>query len=166
MRHASLTAFGQRLVQNNLRAVVVEAMVDLALPMDWRWCSADWAACDFIHEDGTRLEVKQSAAQQTWEAPQSAGRRRFDIAPRKGRWEGASWIEDPGRYAHLYLFADHPVTGETADHRDPSQWLFYAVPAANLPTTRSLSLARVGLLATPCRYAELSSSVERLRSVR
>jgi hypothetical protein len=36
-RHASGAAFGRPLVQNNLRAVFVEAMVDLALPDSWRW---------------------------------------------------------------------------------------------------------------------------------
>lgn len=162
-RHAGQSAFGRPLVQNNLRAVIVEAMVDLALPNDWRWCSADWAAWDFEHTDGTRLEVKQSAARQTWAAPGNPGQRRFDVAPRQGRWEGSAWIEEPGRHAHLYLFADHPIADDTADHRDPAQWVFYPVAAADLPAARTLSLSRVGLLTKPCCYAELEAALERLR---
>src|ERR1700753_2114891 len=86
-RIAAESAFGRPLIQNNLRAIVVEAMVDLAISTDWRWCSGDWAAWDFEHTDGTRLEVKQSAAQQTWSAPKVANAPRFDIAHRQGRYE-------------------------------------------------------------------------------
>jgi len=35
-RHAAQSAFGTPLVQNNLRAILVEAMVDLALSDEWR----------------------------------------------------------------------------------------------------------------------------------
>jgi hypothetical protein len=166
LRHAAGSAFGRPLVQNNLRAVVVEAMVDLALPEDWRWCSADWAGWDFEHADGTRLEIKQSAARQTWAAPRNPGQRRFDVAPRQGRWEGSVWIEEPGRHAHLYLFADHSVADDTADHRNPTQWVFYAVAASELPVARTVSLKRIELLTKPCRYAELAAVIERLRSDR
>lgn len=161
--HASNAAFGQPLVQNNLRAIVVEAMVDIALPDGWRWSSADWAGWDFEHLDGTRLEVKQSAARQTWAAPQVAGQRRFDIALRRGRWEGAAWLDEPGRHAHLYLFADHPVGDANADHRNPEQWRFYPIPASDLPETKTLSLTRVMRLAEPCPYDELASRIELLR---
>jgi len=162
-RHAALAAFGRPLVQNNLRAVVIEAMVDLALRPNWRWCSADWAGWDFEHPDGTRLEVKQSAARQTWDTPRNPAQRRFDVAKRKGRYEGAAWIEESGRHANLYLFADHPVTDESADHRDPAQWLFYVVGAAVLPDTKTVSLSRVRSLARPVGYGQLASGVERLR---
>jgi hypothetical protein len=148
------------LVQNTLRAVVVEAMIDLALRPDWRWCSADWAGWDFEHSDGTRLE---SAARQTWTAPRKPGQRRFDVAHRQGRWEGSVWIAEPGRRAHLYVFADHPIIDDTADHRDPMQWRFYAVAASELPSGRTISLSRVGQLTEPCGYAELAATVERFR---
>lgn len=162
-RHASDAAFGRPLIQNNLRAMVVEAMVDLALPEGWRWSSADWAGWDFEHNDGTRLEVKQSAARQTWAAPRNPGQRRFDAALRQGRWEGSVWLNEPGRHAHLYLFADHPITDDTADHRDPAQWLFYLVAASALPSAKTVSLNRVALLAAPSRYDELAVFVEKLR---
>ena len=165
-RHAAQSAFGRPLVQNTLRAVVVEAMIDLALRPDWRWCSADWAGWDFEHSDGTRLEIKQSAARQTWTAPRKPGQRRFDVAHRQGWWEGSIWIKRPGRHAHLYVFADHPLIDDRADHRDPAQWRFYAVAASDLPSGRTISLTRVGLLAEPCGYAELPASVEWLRGAR
>ena len=47
------------------RALIVEAIVSAALP-DWLWAPTDYAAFDFQHADGTRLEVKQSVARQSW----------------------------------------------------------------------------------------------------
>ena len=161
--HASYATFGRPLIQNNLRAVIVEAMVDLALPKSWRWTAADWAAWDFEHADGTRLEVKQSAARQTWAPPRRLGQRRFDIASRQGRWEGSAWFAEPGRNADLYIFADHAVVDDTADHRNPAQWVFYPAPTSVLPETKTLSLSRLMLLIEPCGYGELSSRIESLR---
>jgi hypothetical protein len=162
-RHSAESAFGRPIVQNNLRAIVVEAIVDLALPKSWRWCSGDWSAWDFEHTDGTYLEVKQSAAQQTWAAPAVQRQARFDIAHRQGRYEGANWIAEAGRFAHIYVFSHHPILGDGADHRDPAQWRFYVVPTIALPLARSLSLARLGTLARPCRIEDLAERVEELR---
>ena len=85
-RHAASRSFGRPLIQNDFRAVVVEAIVDLALrPAGWGWCSGDWAAWAFEHGDKTRLEVKLSAALQTWAAPKTVRQPRFDVAFRQGR---------------------------------------------------------------------------------
>jgi hypothetical protein len=162
-RHAATSAFGRPLIQNNLRALVVEAIVDLALPEGWRWCSADWAAWDFEHADGTYLEVKQSAARQTWAAPRNPSPPRFDIAHRKGRWDGAAWIAEPGRYAHIYVFGHHPISDDTADHRDPAQWRFYVVAAGDLPAAQSVSLRSLQALVQPCRFEGLAERAEALR---
>jgi hypothetical protein len=162
-RRAADAAFGQPLVQNNFRATVVEAIVEQALPQAWSWCSADWAGWDFEHRDGARLEVKQSAAKQTWAAPAKPSPARFDIAQRRGRWEGALWIPEAGRHAHLYVFAYHPVTDHTADHRDPLQWRFYVAPTAELPATRSISLKALQGLTSACGFGELGERVEALR---
>jgi hypothetical protein len=115
-------AFKGPLVVNNLRAIVVEAIVRAVLPTDWTWCARDWAECDFKHEDGTLLEIKQSAAKQTWSSPKSS-RRTFDIRPRTGRYEDSAWIQSPlpTRFAHIYLFAFHPLEDAQADHRNPEQ---------------------------------------------
>jgi hypothetical protein len=125
---AAQLAFGHRIIQNNLRAIVVEMMVHYALKPDSRQCSEDWKGWDFEHKDGTYLEVRQSALDQTWAATRVRSLPRFDISERTGYWEnGNSWVGQTGRNAQIYIFANHPVSGETADQRDPSQWQFYAV---------------------------------------
>ncbi|WP_430423002.1 hypothetical protein [Phenylobacterium sp.] len=162
---ASEAAFGRPLVSNTLRSMVVEAMVDLALGDGWTWCSADFAGWDFEHADGTRLEVKQSAARQTWAAPARQAPPRFDIAPRTGHWAGPTWIEGAGRQAHIYVLAHHPLTDETADHRDPQQWVFYVVAADMLPAAKSLSLKGAEALTIAVDYVGLRDMVERVRIV-
>jgi len=132
---ASAAAFGRPLVQNNLRALLVEAMIDAVLPDAWTWVAANWAGWDFKRAGGIRLEVKQTAARQSWETTKP-GRCSFDIRPRTGHWEnGNRWIEHEGRKrnAEIYVFAHHPVDNERADHRDPAQWRFYVVPEFRLP---------------------------------
>ena len=162
--HAARAAFGQLLVTNTLRSMVVEAMLDLALLADWRWCAADFAGWDFEHADGTRLEVKQSAARQTWAAPLRPSRPSFDIAQRLGYWEGGStWVEGAGRHAHIYVFAHHPAVDAKADHRDPQQWDFYVAGTEALPATKSISLARVREIVPACGYADVRASIEVLR---
>jgi hypothetical protein len=164
---ASEAAFGRPLVSNTLRAMVVEAMVDLALGDGWTWCSADFAGWDFQHDDGTRLEVKQSAARQTWAAPARPAAPRFDIAARTGHWvDGAIWVEGAGRHAHLYLLAHHPLTDETADHRDAGQWVFHVVAADALPAAKSLSLKGAQALSGGVGYVGLREAVERARRAR
>lgn len=158
---ASRVAFGQPLITNTFRGLIAEAIVSLALGEDWVWCSADYAAWDFENDRGARLEVKQSAAKQTWR--RSPGKRstcRFDIKPRLGRYENFEWVAHVGRQAHVYVFAHHFVDDEGADHRDPSQWCFYVVPAQDLPAgNASIGLASISRLATPCSHAQLSNAV-------
>ena len=141
---ASAEVFGRPLVANNFRAVVVEAIVAAAVGDDWVWCSGDWAGCDFRRGDGLRLEVKQSARIQTWtNAPLS--KPIFDIAPRKGQYDGARWLAAPGRNADAYLFAHHAVEDRAvADHRDPRQWTFYVLAASRLPPVqKTIALTRI-----------------------
>jgi hypothetical protein len=161
---ATAMAFGKPLVNNVLRAILAEAIVDSALPKGWQWTSGDWASYDFLHEDGTRLEVKQSAARQSWHSDQSpASKGKFDIAERKGIWIGEKWIDSPGRNAEIYVFAYHPLTDITADHREPSQWRFYVVPVTALSGAKSISLGRVQVLADSVGHAELGTCVDNLR---
>lgn len=139
------TLFGARLVNNAFRGTLVEAMLAQVLEPDWRWCSADWASHDFENAEGAKLEVKQSAALQSWHTQGFAPHRgRFDIAKRKVRWEGAKRINEDGRYANLYIFAWHPVIDpELADHRQSNQWLFHLVRAEHLPDQQSIALSRI-----------------------
>jgi hypothetical protein len=162
---AQQAAFGKPLVTNVLRSILVEAMLAEALAAEWTWCAADYASCDFVHRDGARLEVKQSAAKQSWHNPDSApSKPSFDIAERTGRWEGSIWIAEPGCNAEIYVFAYHPVTSADADHREPAQWRFFVAPASLLPPGKSLSLAGVKRLSAEHGFADIASAVETIRS--
>ena len=157
---ASKAAFGKPLVTNVLRGLLVEAIIADTIEPEWLWCAADYSSWDFERADGMRLEVKHSSYLQTW-APPTHGKvsPSFDIRERSGRWEGAVFIEDAGRAAHLYAFAYHDVRDETADHRDPEQWAFFVVPTSLLPKTKRLSLARLKQLAAPISIDQLCHSV-------
>jgi hypothetical protein len=165
---ASKYAFDKPLVANNFRAVIVEAIVSAVLPEGWEWCSEDWAGWDFEHSDGTRLEVKQSAAKQSWPAPKRLYEATFDIRPRTGYYEGADWIASPTRcrFAHIYLFAYHPRRDALTDHRDPTQWEFYSVPEVALPAADRISLSRVQRLAASVLVADVGKAVEATRLTR
>jgi len=153
---------GNRLVVNHLRGSVVEAIVAQALSPDWHWCSEDWGGWDFERTDGLKLEVKQSAALQTWAGTgKPPSRASFDIAIRKGRYTGdAAWVDRVGRWADIYVFAHHALTDETADHRDPSQWTFYVTPTIALPTTSTIGLSAVQRLSVRCGVDELLTVIE------
>lgn len=163
--NATRAAFGRPLVNNVLRAILVEAIVDASLDQGWEWCSSDWALCDFKHSDGTRLEVKQSAARQSWHSetdkPSSA---MFDIAPRKMAWDGKQWVPSSGRNAEIYVFAHHPIVDATADHRNPAQWVFYVVLASTLPSTARISLVGVQARALAIEVESLAAAVDLARA--
>lgn len=155
---ASEAIFGKPLVTNVYRSVIVEAIVAAALP-DWEWCSADYAAHDFIHPDGTRLEVKQSAMKQTW-ATKGTPKPSWDIAARTGVWEnGTDWIDRPGRNADIYVLGLHDVLDDTADHRDPSQWRFFVIPANRLPASKRIGLSSAQRLVGQTSVDGLASAV-------
>lgn len=153
-------AFGNPLITNVLRGQVVEAIIACALEPLWTWCAQDYSSWDFERADGLRLEVKQSAARQTWATFDRPSTCSFDIAERKGRWEGPVWHNGAGRAAHLYIFAHHPLVDETADHRDPTQWQFYVVATSNLPSTKRLSLSRARQLAQAIGYPDIKTAVQ------
>lgn len=154
-------AFGNRLITNSYRGLVAEAMVASVLSPNWTWCSADYAGWDFERSDGVRLEVKQSAARQTWK--RSDGKPSicsFDIRTRKGRYEGAEWFNDPGRNADLYVFAHHFVVDEGADHCDPQQWRFYVIPTTDLPSSKTIGLSNLTKLASALQFSKLAAIIE------
>ena len=156
----SESAFGRPLITNVLRGHVVEAIVALAVEPDWIWCSEDYSSWDFERANGLRLEVKQSASRQSWATSDKPSACSFDIAERKGRWEGKSWVEEPGRAAHIYVFAHHPIADSNADHRHAGQWHFYVIPAKQLPLSKRLSLSRARSLAPACSFEELGQQVK------
>ena len=161
-RAAAEAAFGRPLITNVLRGLVVETIVAAALSPDWRLCSEDYAGWDLERGDGKLLEVKQSAARQSWTVDGGKpSRSSFDIRPRAGRWDGALWLPQaaPRRWADTYVFAHHDVFSEAADHRDPWQWSFYVVPTAALPAQDQIALVKVQKLAKPCSFAELHATL-------
>jgi len=99
MRLAS-RIFDQKLIGNQYRSAFIEAMVEPYLePRGWRYAGDGWSGWDFEHREGSRLEIKQSAAQQTWSgARQLVTRGAFDIAPRTGYYyEGGTKYEPTHR---------------------------------------------------------------------
>jgi hypothetical protein len=153
--------YGAPLVRNDLRGELVEEIVAAALEPDWRLCGSDWASCDLIHSaTGFRMEVKQSAARQTWRSSkQTVYIPRYSIASKQGRWEGDVWIAEPGRNADVFVFAWHKVLDDSCDHRDPLQWVFYAVAEPRLPSLRSISLPAIEKLGPSFTIAELKEGV-------
>lgn len=156
-------AFGRPLVTNVLRAQLVEAMIALVLEPEWHWCGADYAPCDFERADGLRLEVKQSAARQSWSTDKPS-KAIFDVAARTGRNEAHGWVEEYGRAAHLYVFAHHPTFDDTADHRDPAQWLFYVVPTTALPDVKQIALGTIKTMAEAVPISKLAEVVAAVAS--
>jgi len=155
-------------VNNVFRAVLAEAIIARALAPDWEWCSGDWAPFDFQHRSGCSLEVKQSAALQSWHeaskrtTPTVGG---FDIARRKFQWHPEhGWVADAFRPS-MYVFAWHPVGDpKQADHRDAGQWQFHVVAAKRLPEQKSISLSRIMAMAQAVDVQRLPGEVETTRS--
>jgi hypothetical protein len=162
---ACAAAFGNPVVSNIYRGLVAEVIVGTALGSEWRMCSGDWRGWDFEHPSGLRLEVKQSAARQTWTGTRKATVPIFDIRTRTGYFEGADWVADPRRFAHIYVFAFHPITEASADHCDPRQWCFHVVAANRLPSSKTISLAKVTLLSGSVPWLDLGAAVESMRAI-
>jgi hypothetical protein len=158
---AAVRAFGGKIVQNNLRSLIVEEMVEAALVPGWQLCSGDWQGWDLQHGDGSRIEVKQTALRQTWILNDDPSPR-FDIAPRTGYWIGNTWHPIPGRPAHIYVFGYHPIIDDAADHRNCRQWQFYVVRSELLQNT--IGLAAVRKFSHGLTWAELRVGVEEARA--
>ena len=106
----------ERPVMNNVdRGGFVECMVAALLGTEWglTWILGDdWLPWDIEHmPSGAKIEVKQSAARQSWQPPNVSNARapRFDIAPRQQYSPTARrWTGKPARAADLYIFGWHP----------------------------------------------------------
>ena len=162
---ASLCAlFDAPIIQNNLRGLYVEHLVCELLGQDWTVSGADWSAWDIEHLDGTKLEVKQSAAAQTWhEGQQAAPSPRFGIRVPSSPWDGKKYIEGGRRLADVYVFAWHPLRADSCDQRDPEQWQYFAVRSDSLPQQKSISLKGIRTLSDPLSSDELAGAVEQIR---
>ena len=72
------------------------------------------------------------------------------------------WVDTPGRFADLYVFAWH---GESrygyADQRNANQWLFFVVDEHYLPKNqKSIGLKGLEAIVSPCRVTGLKRAVE------
>ena len=136
------------LVDNSDRGIYIETMIAEILGSDWEltWRMAghsSWSMWDIEHQTSRKkIEVKQSAACQTWSPGKSTRvNPRFDIKQVDGYWGGdcgaeSEWIPlgNYQRLADLYIFAWHGVTVRSdANHCDITQWEFYVVPEERLP---------------------------------
>jgi hypothetical protein len=159
--------FDRALIQNDLRGMYVECMVEELLGDDWKNVGANWAGWDLEHSDGTKLEVRQSAAKQSWE-PSKRGYSapQFSIRKPSMVWNGAVGEVIDCRQADIYLFAWHGVTSELADHRDPDQWEFFLALTSALPDQKTLGLAAVKRIAVRATAGQLSEIVDDFRGRR
>lgn len=152
--------FDVRQMGNTLRGLWAEAMVAELLSDAWKHTGNDWAAWDFERDDGLRLELKQSARQQTWGL--SKNPTRFKIAAAKGHYpDGVTYEENTSgrRLAEIYVFACH----DGNDQRDVSEWVFFVVRSDQLPHgQKSIGLNAVRKMAAQTGAASLGSRIDRV----
>ena len=89
--------YNTRVMNNVDRGLYVEHLIADALGPEWSPSGSDWAAWDCEHAPGARIEIKQSAARQSWDLDTVPHRPppRFDIGPRKVYWKlvGGRWVK-------------------------------------------------------------------------
>lgn len=159
--------FDGPLIENSLRGQYVELLVAEIVGTPWFIAGMDWGGHDLEHPDGTRVEIKQSAARQTWTDAEATTtvQPRFSIRPAKGFYRGSHWTKEAGRRAHIYAFAWHSVASSEADHTDEAQWEFYVVPAIELPSQDSIGLAKLRDLGGACSADDLPGRLEQERLI-
>lgn len=150
--------FDKEVIQNNLRGLFAEIMVNNLLGPDWRHYGVDWAGWDLEHESGARLEVKQSAKRQTW--GKSLTSPRFSIRAAHHHYDSNDQYvanDERLRLADIYVFAWH----DGSDQRNPYQWQFYAIAAKDLPKDQaSIGLRPLRSLVDPTSANELRPAVQ------
>ena len=162
---AAAFSYGSPLIENGYRGLIAEILVAEALGAEWRICSGGWSGWDLEHVSGCRIEVKQSAARQTWAAPKKASAPSFGISEKTGYFEdGIKWTPQAGRPAHIYVFAYHPIIDQSADHRDARQWQFHVVVTSQLPATKSITLAKLKSISETVKWGGLRTVVEQTRA--
>ena len=170
--------YGQPLIANVYRGDYVEGLILCALGQGWKQ-SFEWGSWDLENAAGVRLEVKQSAALQSWykQTGVKNSSPSFSITPKTGYYtdstDAAVWVSLPAgervRPADIYVLAWHPEPNpEIADHHNPEQWQFFVVPADNLPPKppqvkeQRIGLAAVKKLATAVTYDRLAAEVDKV----
>ena len=136
-----------RIVRRHDRAIMTDehrqeyvvCLVAELLAPDWNspWIKGhDWAPWDLEHPSGARIQIKQSAAREPWDAGRKVlmGTSWFNIArPNLAMSLDRDPIEPPDRLAEIYVFAWHGEKREqVADHRAPEQWRFLVIPTKGI----------------------------------
>lgn len=156
--------FGGPILENRFRGLFVEELVGIALEPDWSYAGGDWAAYDFVSRcQRWKLEVKQSAAKQSWAGKPGSGS--FSIREAAGLWSGSMWeeFEVPKRMADIYVFGWHALTIPETDHTNPGQWDFFVVESSDLPQgQKNISLNVVSRITSPVKLDQLNSRVASL----
>ena len=170
--------YGQPLIANVYRGDYVEGLILCALGQGWKQ-TFEWGSWDLENAAGVRLEVKQSAALQSWYKQTGVKKSSpsFSITPKTGYYtdstDAAVWVPLPAgervRPADIYVLAWHPGRDpEIADHHNPEQWQFFVVPADKLPEKppnvkeQKISLTSVKGLATAVTYDRLVAEVDKV----
>lgn len=159
--------YAPKILGNAERGDIAEEIVAGILDPGWQYCGGAWAGWDFQHSDGTRIELKQSAARQTY-TPKKASKPIFSIKKKAGYWkDGTVWKRAPirTRFAHIYIFAWHGcVSDATCDQADPAQWQFYMVPTTQLPCkSTTVKLDTIQKMVRVYNADELPAAVEAAR---
>jgi hypothetical protein len=162
--------YGKPILSNLARPLYVEKLLVRLLGPDWKYVGGDWSGWDLEHKTSRlRLEVKQSAARQSWADGQSGigkpSKPIFDIRARTGYYVGSKRINSKGRPADLYVFAWHPVfePAQAVDHTDPEQWEFYLLTERDLPSRKTISLSSLLKLKHVVATSQtLAAEIERL----
>ena len=170
--------YGQPLIANVYRGDYVEGLILCALGQGWKQ-TFEWGSWDLENAAGVRLEVKQSAALQSWYKQTGIKKSSpsFSITPKTGYYtdstDAAVWVPLPAgervRPADIYVLAWHPGRDpEVADHHNPEQWQFFVVPADKLPEKppnvkeQKIGLTSVKGLATAVTYDRLAAEVDKV----
>jgi hypothetical protein len=175
-----LFSSNKSVVQNNFRGELVEEIISSILAKeyggDWVHCSGDWGAWDFQKDDNLFIQVKQAAARQSWDDPESdapsSGRGVFSIACNTGSYGRAKWLSfdgkegrpKAGRIAQIYIFGWHNDRKATADHFDLKKWKFFIALSWRLPNKNTITVKQLEDLvqvkeAWSCSLDQLSSIV-------
>ena len=109
---AAAFSYGSPLIENGYRGLIAEILVAEALGAEWRICSGGWSGWDLEHVSGCRIEVKQSAARQTWAAPKKASAPSFGIFRENRLFRGRDQMDSAGGPASPHLRVRVPP-----DHR-------------------------------------------------
>lgn len=167
-----LKRYDQPVMNNTVRAHFVECLIAKEFDVGWKHSCIDggeWNQWDCEHDSGARIEIKQSAARQSWDEEVISPIRlaRYDIAPRTGYWENDdNWKDKPGRNADLYVFAWHGERrDEICDHRDATQWQFFIAKEPMLPEgQKTIGITPLKDISVVCGISDLRVTVEKLIS--